>query len=138
MHAYWPGDAYVDWAGIDWYPFGTADAGHHAARAGAPEGPNELYERYSGPASTSSKPFMLGEWGVFGMDRPNWTADMFAWFESHPQVKGQLYFNIASNDEDSELQDYPLSAQIFRDGVDDPKWIVDPDAVGGPLAPPAP
>ena len=72
------------------------------------------------------------------MDRPNWTADMFARFATHPQVKGQLYFNIASTDADSELQDDPLSAATFRDGVDDPKWIADPGAVRGPEAPPAP
>ena len=100
--------------------------------------PNEVYERYAGPASTSSKPFMIGEWGVFGMDRPNWTADMFAWLEAHPQVKGQLSFNIASSDADSELQDYPLSAEVFRDGVDGTERIVDPGAVGGPEALPAP
>jgi beta-mannanase len=137
VHAYWPGDDYVDWAGVDWYPFGTADAGHVAARAGQPSGPNEIYARYSGPSSLSSKPFVIGEWGVLGQDRPNWTADMFEWFESHPQTKAQLYFNIAASDSNSQLQDFPLSAAEFREGVSGAKWITDPDAVSRPAAPPA-
>jgi hypothetical protein len=138
VNAYWPGDDYVDWAGIDWYPFGTNDAGHVAARAGAPGGPNELYARYSGAAGPSSKPFMIGEWGVLGQDRPSWTADMLQWFAAHPQVKGQLYFNIAAADSNSQLQDFPLSAAAFRAGVSGGRWITAKDAVGGPLAPPAP
>jgi hypothetical protein len=52
-------------------------------------------------------------------------------------VKAQLYFNIAAADANSQLQDFPLSAEEFRQGVTGAKWITAPGAIGGPEAPPA-
>ena len=131
IHAYWPGDDYVDWAGVDWYPQSSGDAGLHQARAAAPGGPNELYRRYSALAEAAGKPFMIGEWGVFGQDRPAWVADMFAWLAERPMAKAALYFNIDAADANSQLQDFPQSAAAFRSGIAGSRWIRDPAAVGG-------
>jgi hypothetical protein len=131
IHAYWPGDGYVDWVGVDWYPQSTGDAGLHQARAAAPGGPNELYRRYSALAEAAGKPFVIGEWGVFGQDRPAWVSDMFAWLAERPMAKAQLYFNIDASDANSRLQDFPQSAAAFRAGIAGSRWIRDPGAVGG-------
>ena len=47
-------------------------------------------------------------------------------------MKAQLYVNIAAAEANSRLQDFPLSAEVFRDGLDGSEWITDPDAVGPP------
>lgn len=123
VHAFYPGDTYVDWVGVDWYGYGPHDEGHHATVAGAPQGANEIYDRYSGPASHAEKPFVLAEWGVRDYDRDAWTADMFAWIAARPQVKAQLYFNVFAADGNSRLEDHPLSAAAFRSGVCGTTWL---------------
>jgi hypothetical protein len=132
VHAYWPGDDYVDWVGVDWYPQAAGDAGLLQARADAPAGPNELYRRYSALAEAAGKPFMIGEWGVFGQDRPVWVGDMFAWLAERPMAKAALYFNIDADDRNSRLQDFPQSAAAYRAGIAGSRWVRDPAAVGSP------
>ena len=136
VHKYYPGDAFVDWVGVDWYGIDGVDA--HARRAGLPKGPNEIYDRYSGPASRGKKPFMLGEYGVFGKDRHEWLSDMFDWMESRPNVKAALYFSVPAADQNSRLSDFPLSAQVFRDRIAAPRWIADHRVATGEVDPPAP
>jgi hypothetical protein len=136
VHKYYPGDAFVDWVGVDWY--GTDGVDAHARRAGLPKGPNEIYDRYSGPASTGKKPFMLGEYGVFGKDRHEWLTDMFDWMESRPNVKAALYFSVPAADQNSRLSDFPLSAQVFRNRIAAPRWIANYGVVTGEVDPPEP
>ena len=129
VHKYYPGDAFVDWVGVDWY--GTDGVDAHARRAGLPKGPNELYDRYSGPTSSGKKPFMLGEYGVFGKDRHEWLSDMFDWMEGRSNVKAALYFSVPAADANSRLSDFPQSAQVFRDRIAAARWIKDHRAVTG-------
>jgi hypothetical protein len=80
---FWPGDEYVDWAGIDMYD-GEAPANIEAS-----------YQF----AVAHGKPFFLGEWGtrVGGNLTPqqqrDWLNGMFEMFESHPKIKAIVYYN---------------------------------------------
>jgi Glycosyl hydrolase family 26 len=107
--AYWPGDEYVDWVGVDWY---GADSRSHADQADAL--PNAVYDRYSGPESTAQRPFMLGEWGVGDADRPDWASDMFDWIQARPKVKAQLYYNLPAGPGWLPLEDTPATLAVYR------------------------
>lgn len=122
VFAYWPGDEYVDWTGVDWYPYGAGD-GLHAAQATAPGGPNDVYARYSGPSSTDEKPFLIGEWSGRHADRPTWTADMFDWMQARPKVKGHVYFNYPARVGDHRLERHRRAARVFRHRVEDPRYL---------------
>jgi hypothetical protein len=137
VHKYYPGDAFVDWVGVDWYGTDGPDgAAAQAKRAGLPKGPNEIYDTYSGPASAGHKPFMLGEFGVYGKDRSDWLSAMFDWMESRPNVKAALYFNVPADDQNSRLSDFPLSEQVFRTRIAAPRWISDYRVASGEADPP--
>lgn len=124
VHDYYPGDDYVDWVGVDWYPYGPGDTVElFASKARAPQGPNEMYETYSGPSSSGRKPFIVGEWGVRDFDRPIWTQAMFDWIAARPKVKAQAYFNYNAHDGNSQLQDFPAAAQVFRASLATSKWL---------------
>lgn len=137
---YYPGDRYVDWVGADWYAYGPGDANMVEPKATAKHGPNEIYDRLSGPASSGQKPFMMAEWGVRDADRPTWMADMLGWMAARPQVKAQVYFNVFAHDGNSELQAAPRALQVFRSALSAPKWIRDHRQVvtAKPGIPPAP
>ena len=83
LAAYYPGDAYVDWAGADIYDFQpVSDL-------------NSIYDF----AVAHGKPFFLAEWGVRHWDPhsppPATRLDptMFDYVDTHVGVKAISYFN---------------------------------------------
>jgi hypothetical protein len=106
-HRYYPGDAYVDWVGVDVYDkSGTAFGAQMARRA------QSIYDRYSGPRSSGHKPFAIPEWGLVGEDDAAWVSDLFDWVEAHPKVKTISYFNRTPDGEHS-LERYPRAAATY-------------------------
>jgi len=81
---YYPGDGYVDWAGIDMYDS---------------EPPASIEASYQF-AAAHGKPFFLGEWGVrhpmsalTPAQQRDWIDAMFDLFESHLRIKAVVYYN---------------------------------------------
>ncbi len=80
---FYPGDDYVDWAGLDMY-------------VGAPLSAIEPAYRF---AVARGKPFFLGEWGIRVIStlsmaqQRDWLEGMFDVFESHPKIKAIVYYN---------------------------------------------
>jgi hypothetical protein len=79
---FYPGDDYVDWAGLDMYDS---------------EAPLALEPAYQF-AVAHGKPFFLGEWGIgSGALAPPqeraWLEGMFDVFETHPKIKAVVYYN---------------------------------------------
>jgi hypothetical protein len=72
--AYYPGDAYVDWVGTDFYSKFPNFTGLDA-----------FYKQYS------QKPFAFGEWAIWGGDSPAFVDQFFAWVNSHKRVQMMLY-----------------------------------------------
>jgi hypothetical protein len=71
--AYWPGAQYVDWVGTDFYSrfpaFGKLET---------------FYNEFK-------KPFVFGEWGIWGGDNPGWVNQLFGFVNSHKRVRMMLY-----------------------------------------------
>jgi hypothetical protein len=85
--AYYPGDDYVDWVGVDVYDVGL---------------PNWMDGPYAF-AVAHHKPVFVGEFGIrheWSSLQPSqwqpWLASAFDYFESHPAIKAISYFNFCN------------------------------------------
>lgn len=96
--AYWPGSRYVDWVGTDFY-----------SKFPNYRGLNAFYNEFRG------KPFVFGEWALWGQDNPNFVRGLFGWIRSHRRVRMVMY-NQGSHPSQSpfELSRYPHSAAVLR------------------------
>jgi len=124
-HLYYPGDAYVDWVGVDIYDKAKDPDGagpQTAFGAQIRRKAQSIYDRYSGPASTGHKPFAIPEWGLWGEDDPGWVAELFDWVEAHPKVKAVHYFN-RNPDGDHSLERFAGSAAVYADRIADPRYL---------------
>ncbi|CAG6395196.1 Glycosyl hydrolase family 26 [Actinacidiphila cocklensis] len=105
----YPGDQYVDWIGIDGY--GT---GEKSAR-------DVLQPTVDAVESFSGKPILLAETGSStGPQQAEWTADLFRWLKSTPNVIGFVWFQH-SQDEGGRY-DYrfdidPQNKAAYRQGL---------------------
>ena len=72
--AYYPGDAYVDWVGTDFYSLYPNFRGLQS-----------LYHAYP------RKPFVFGEWALWNGDDPGWVDRLFSFIASHRRVRVALY-----------------------------------------------
>ena len=76
--AYYPGDAYVDVVGDDlYYIRGKAEWAAAAA----------LYSAHPG------KPFAFPEWGLWGLDAPQFVSQMAEFVHSHPRTRLVSYYS---------------------------------------------
>jgi hypothetical protein len=102
--AYWPGAGYVDWVGTDFY-----------SKFPNYRGLNAFYDEFPG------KPFVFGEWALWGQDNPGFVRGLFSWIKSHGRVRMVMY-NQGSHPSQSpfELSRYPRSAAALRDELRSP------------------
>lgn len=76
--AYYPGDAYVDVVANDLYRQATGAAWDANER---------LYRAHP------RKPYAIAEWGLWGIDDPEFVARMASFVRTHPRVELLAYFN---------------------------------------------
>ncbi len=93
--AYFPGRAWVDWVGTDFY-----------SRYPNWSGLDSFYATYQHLA-----PFAIGEYAIWGPDDPSWTSALFNWLSSHPRAQ-MLIYNDASPA--FWLTHDPASAAVLR------------------------
>jgi hypothetical protein len=95
--AYWPGGEYVDWVGTDFYSrfpnFHWLDA---------------FYRDFPG------KPFVFGEWALWGADDPGFVSRLFAWIHHRPRVRMVIYNQGALTGGPFRLRRYPRSKAALR------------------------
>lgn len=112
---YYPGDAYVDWVGIDGYNWGTT-GGNTWQTMG--QVMNPIYNDYAG-----KKPIMLAETGSVetGGDKAAWIADAAAWMKSHPAVAAFVWFdtNQSSSGLDWRVDSSSTSLSAYRTVAND-------------------
>ena len=89
---FYPGRAYTDWAGTDFY----SDYADWRALT-------HLYNRYPG------QPFALTEWGVDGGDDPTFVRRMFVWLRRHPRAKMLVYYQDFGDANLFRIQNFPAS-----------------------------
>jgi len=96
---YFPGWKYVDWVGADIY-------GKYPNFAGL----DSLYRAYT------KRPFLIGEWSSWDVDRPSFVKQHFNWIEKHHRVRMTVYYQGFGEGADNpyELSDYPASTTKMR------------------------
>ena len=105
--AYWPGARYVDWVGTDFY-----------SRFPNFDGLNRFYNarQYRG------KPFVFGEWAMWGADDPAFMRRFFNWIAAHPRVR-MLAYNQGNDPKAAfRLYRYPRAARVMRDALRSPRY----------------
>jgi hypothetical protein len=95
--AYWPGARYVDWVGTDFYS----------------KFPNftDLRTFYD---DFPHKPFVFGEWAMWGNDSPSFVHQFFAFVNSHKRVRMLLYNQGNLSDGPFRLSRYPGSRAAIK------------------------
>ena len=97
--AYWPGARYVDWVGTDFYSKFPNFSG---------------LERFYASVRRFHKPFVFGEWAVWGADNPGFVERLFSWTRSHRLVRMLVYNQGKRSDGPFRLGHYPRSARVLR------------------------
>jgi hypothetical protein len=96
--AFWPGAAYVDWVGTDFY-----SAYPNFAQL------DRFYNQFAG------KPFVISEWAVYGVDDPGFVHALFGWVRSHPRVRMLNYYQGFSPSSRVNLAQYPATQRALRE-----------------------
>jgi len=117
MHRYYPGDAYVDWVGVDGYNWGDHYDEWHRWQTCQDVFEKVLAEfdrRYAG------KPVMLSEFGSVE-DTPGrkarWVHEAFKWLSSSTRVSAVIWFNLDKRREgehDWRIDSSPESLAAFN------------------------
>jgi hypothetical protein len=104
--AYWPGAAYVDWVGTDFYSKYPNYAGLE-----------RFYNQFR------DKPFVFGEWALWGPDAPGWVDQLFAFMRSHARVQMALYNQGMNPDGPFRLRRFPAALRAIRRGIAGPRFL---------------
>ena len=116
---FYPGAAYTDWAGTDFYsPYPEWKALTH------------LYNQYKG------KPFVLTEWGVENSDDPTFVRRLFAWAKRHPRCKMLVYYQDFGSSNPYRIENFPASLGVLQHQLSVPTFP--PYAPAAPKPPPPP
>jgi hypothetical protein len=104
--AYYPGDAYVDWVGTDFY---------------------SLYPNFSGLQRFYSeyphKPFVFGEWALWNGDDSGWVEQLFSFIGSHPRVRMALYNQGERSNGPFRLSSYPSARRAIHRLIASPRFL---------------
>ena len=97
--AYWPGGRYVDWVGTDFYSKFPNFSG---------------LDRFFASIRKFHKPFVFGEWAIWGRDDPGFVSRLFSWSHAHPSVRMLVYNQGKRTNGPFRLRYYPRSAARLR------------------------
>jgi hypothetical protein len=104
--AYWPGDEYVDWVGTDFY-----------SRFPAFAKLDRFYAQYP------RKPFVFGEWAMWGADNPGFVKQLFSWVNAHKRVKMMVYNQGANPNGPFRLNAHPKARAELRRALRNPRFL---------------
>ena len=116
---FYPGDAYVDWVGTDFY----SDNQDWRSLTG-------LYNRFPG------KPFAIPEWGVSTGDDPGYVQHLITWVKRHERCKMLVYYQDFGSSSPYRLQNYPASLAVLDRRIHTKRFPA--FAPGHPTPPPPP
>jgi hypothetical protein len=103
---YWPGEEYVDWVGTDFYSRFPAFA---------------KLERFY--AAYPRKPFVFGEWAMWGADNPAFIRQLFSWVNAHKRVRMMLYNQGANPNGPFRLNSHPKAKVQLRRALRNPRFL---------------
>jgi hypothetical protein len=102
---YWPGGRWVDWVGTDFYSNAPNFSGLDA-----------LFGAYPG------KPFVFGEYALWGSDDPGWVDQLFGWIRSHRRTRMLIYNQGRGLAGPFRLSRYPRAAHELRQKLASPTF----------------
>lgn len=97
--AYWPGRRWVDWVGTDLFANSPNFAG---------------LDRFYADPRWRGKPFMLGEWALWGREDPGFVAGLMGWIHAHRAAKMEVYNQGGADLAYLSLRSFPVSAHVLR------------------------
>jgi mannan endo-1,4-beta-mannosidase len=118
LGALYPGDAYVDWTGLDGYNWGTNPARPDRWRTF-----DSLYKStYAKVTETiaPSKPLIVSEVGSseYGGSKASWLKDMLAKVPTdYPKIRGLLYFEKYDDGMDWPIATSASATSAFAEGI---------------------
>jgi mannan endo-1,4-beta-mannosidase len=106
LDSLYPGDAYVDWIGVDGYFLGSESSYQ------------QVFTRvFNEVRGFTGRPFLVTETSVQpGPHAAQWVQELFRGIESDPAVVGFVWFDydkVAENRDDWRLEDDPAAAAAF-------------------------
>ena len=104
---YYPGDAYVDWTGVDGYNWGTKNGGWQTFR--------QVFRNIYPLLAAKRKPIMIGEMASAeaGGDKGKWIDEIIPTLRtSFPLIKGVVWFDI-NKEADWRISSSPASEAAF-------------------------
>jgi hypothetical protein len=104
--AYWPGGRYVDWVGTDFY-----------SKFPNWGGLESFYRAFA-----RRKPFVFGEWALWGGDDPSFVHRLFAWSRSHRRVRMLVYNQGKLSNGPFRLVHYPRSRRAIAAELRAPRF----------------
>jgi Glycosyl hydrolase family 26/Bacterial Ig domain len=119
----YPGDAYVDWTGMDGYNRGTNPVSPEGWRSFS-----QVYRStYNSLASLApTKPMMIGEVASseYGGSKAAWIKDMLARIPiEYTKIRALLYFDKYDSSMDWPLETSGSSVSAFAEGIQDPAYV---------------
>ena len=93
---FYPGNAYVDWVGTDFY----SDNQDWKSL-------NGLYHRFS------KKPFAIPEFGVSSGDDPRYIQQLLTWVKHHARCQMLIYYQDFGSSNPYRIQNYPASLAML-------------------------
>jgi mannan endo-1,4-beta-mannosidase len=140
LSSMYPGDAYVDWTGLDGYNWGTNPAAPHGWQTF-----DQLFEGSYEAISASvapSKPMMVAEVGSSeqGGDKGAWIRETLANVPVYyPQVRALLWFDKYDDNMDWPIETSTSATSAFAEGVGQSVFVGASYAQlsGGPIQPPS-
>jgi len=103
--AFWPGSAYVDWVGTDFY-----------SKFPSFNGLTSYYNQFPG------KPFVFGEWALWGADSPGFVRTFIHWVLHHRRVRMLIYNQGLQPTSQLRLALYPRAADELRVMLNSPRF----------------
>jgi len=139
LSSLYPGDAYVDWTGLDGYNWGTDPAKPDRWRSF-----DELYgSTYHRITETIApeKPLLIAEIGSteYGGSKASWIQDALAKIPAdYPKIGGLLWFDTYIEGMDWPIESSTTATSAFAEGVGDPAYAGNGYAglTGDQIAPP--
>jgi len=140
LSSLYPGDAYVDWTGLDGYNWGTNPAAPNGWRSF-----DQLFAGSYGAIAASvapAKPMMIAEVGSseYGGDKAAWIRDALAKVPTaYPQVRALLWFDKFDDNMDWPIETSSTATSAFAEGVSQSVYVGADYAqlAGGPIQPPS-
>jgi len=115
----YPGDAYVDWIGVDGYNWGTTQSWGSTW---------QTFDQVFGPTlaslqQISAKPIVIAEMASteVGGDKAAWIRQFFASIASQPRIKAFIWFNL-KKETDWRIESSAAAKAAFAAGIADPRY----------------